>query len=66
MWDTYIGNTYRESKTLEKVYIIAGTKCGYREVHIIIVTKALYVIQSSGLQCHERFSGCLRDMGFFV
>ena len=66
MWATDIGNTYRESKTLEKVYIIAGTKYSDREVQIIIVTKALYGIQSSELQFHEIFAGCLIDMGFFV
>ena len=26
MWDTDIGDTYHEEKTLEKFYIIAGTE----------------------------------------
>ena len=43
-WDTYIGNSYLEAKTVEKIYIIAGNEFGDRKGHIIIVAKASYVL----------------------
>ena len=49
VWETNIGNAYLESKILQKVYIIAGTEFGYREVRILIFAKELYGLLSSGL-----------------
>jgi hypothetical protein len=48
IWSTYIGNAYPEAYTSEKVYIIAGPEFGEREGHILIISKALYGLQSSG------------------
>ena len=44
-----MGNAKIEAKTLEKFYTIAGTEFYDREGHIIIVSKSLYVIFSSGI-----------------
>ena len=64
IWATDVGNAYLEAKTLEKIYIIAGSEFGHREGHILVIKKALYGLRSSGLRWHERFSDCLRDEGF--
>ena len=42
LWSTDIGNAYLESKTNEKVYIIAGPEFGDRQGHLMIIIKALY------------------------
>jgi hypothetical protein len=41
-WSTDVGNAYLESKTDEKVYIVAGPEFGELEGHILIIRKALY------------------------
>ena len=64
IWATDIGNAYLESFTKEKVYIKAGPEFGDREGHILIISKALYGLKSSGLRWHERLADVLRDMGF--
>ena len=64
LWTTDIGNAYLEAETQEKVYIIAGPEFGELEGHTLIIFKALYGLRTSGLQWHEHFANCLRDMGF--
>ena len=66
IWNTDIGNEYLEAKTLEKVYITAGTEFGDDEGHILIIDKELYGIQKYGLIWHAWFSACIRCMGLFV
>jgi hypothetical protein len=63
-WATDIGNAYLEAETKEKVYIIAGPEFGERKDHVLIIHKALYGLRTSGLRWHEKFSVCLRKMGF--
>ena len=46
------------------MYIIAGPEFGEREGHILIIHKALYGLRSSGARWHEKFSDCLRELGF--
>jgi Reverse transcriptase (RNA-dependent DNA polymerase) len=65
IWSTYIGNAYLEAYTSEKVYIIAGPEFGEREGHILIISKALYGLRSSGAQWHDRFADCIHKIGFF-
>ena len=64
-WTTDIGNAYLEAFTEEKVYIIAGPEFGEREGRVLIISKALYGLKSSGLRWWERFSNILNAMGFF-
>jgi Reverse transcriptase (RNA-dependent DNA polymerase) len=52
LWSTDIGNAYLEAYTSEKVYIIADPEIGDREGHILIISKALYGLQSSGVRWH--------------
>ncbi len=65
-WATDIGNAYLEAETSEKVFIIAGPEFGELEGHTLVIFKALYGLRSSGLRWSEKFSLCLRDMGFFA
>jgi hypothetical protein len=65
IWATDIGNAYLESRTKEKVYIVAGPEFGDRQGHTLIIVKALYGLKSSGLRWAERFADVLREMGFF-
>jgi hypothetical protein len=65
-WATDIGNAYLEAETSEKVCIIAGPKFGELEGPTLVIFKALYGLRSSGLRWLEKFSLCLRDMGFFA
>jgi len=62
---TDIGNAYLEAKTSEKVYIIAGPEFGELQDHLLVIVKAIYGLRSSGARWHDKFSDCLRDMGFF-
>jgi hypothetical protein len=65
VWSTDIGNAYLETYTKEKVYIIAGPEFGDREGHVLIISKALYGLHSSGLRWSERLADVLRSMGYF-
>ena len=65
LWATDIGNAYLEAFTSEKVYIIAGPEFGEREGHILVISKALYGLRSSGARWHDRFADCIREIGFF-
>jgi hypothetical protein len=64
LWATDIGNAYLEAYTAEKLYIVAGPGFGELEGHMLIISKALDGLRTSGLHWHERFSQCLREMGF--
>jgi Reverse transcriptase (RNA-dependent DNA polymerase) len=64
LWSTDIGNAYLEAYTSEKVYIIAGPEFKDREGHILTINKALYGLRSSGARWHDRFSDCIRELGF--
>ena len=65
LWATDIGNAYLEAFTSEKVYIIAGPEFKELEGHILIISKALYGLRSSGARWHERFADCITELGFF-
>ena len=65
LWATDIGNAYLEAYTSEKVFIIAGPEFKDLEGHILIISKALYGLRSSGARWHDRFSDCMSGLGFF-
>jgi hypothetical protein len=48
LWATDIGNADLEAFTSEEVYIIAGPKFGERKGHILIISRALYGLRTSG------------------
>jgi Reverse transcriptase (RNA-dependent DNA polymerase) len=54
-----------EAYTSEKVYIIAGPEFKDHEGHILIISRALYGLRSSGARWHDRFADCIQELGFF-
>jgi len=66
IWSTDIGNAYLETYTKEKVYIIAGPEFSDRGGHVLIISKALCGLHSSGLRWSEHLADVLREMGFFT
>ncbi len=48
------------------MYIIAGSEFGDRAGHVLIISKALYGLKSSGLRWSERLHDVLKDAGFFL
>ena len=65
LWGADVGNAYLESFTKEKVYIIAGEEFGDRKGHLLVITRALCGLRSSGARWHDRFHDVLRAMGWF-
>jgi Reverse transcriptase (RNA-dependent DNA polymerase) len=47
------------------LYIIAGPKFGEREGHILVMSKALYGLCSSGPRRYNRFADCIKELRFF-
>jgi Reverse transcriptase (RNA-dependent DNA polymerase) len=47
------------------VYIIAGPKFGKQEGYILVISKALSGLRSSGARWQDRFADCIRELGFF-
>ncbi len=64
IWTTDIGNAYLEAYTKEKVYVVAGPEFGELEGHVLVISRALYGLCSSGKRWHERLADCLREMKF--
>ena len=62
-WATDIGNACLESKTVEKVCIIAGEEFGDCKDHILVIRKALCGLKSSGQRWHDKLFDCLTDLG---
>jgi hypothetical protein len=48
LWATDIGNAYLEAYTAEKLYIVAGPEFGELDGHMLIISKALYGLRTSG------------------
>jgi hypothetical protein len=44
--------------------MIAGSEFGDKEVHVLLISKALCGLKSSGLRWHKRFADVLRDLKF--
>lgn len=64
VWATDIGNAFLESKTNEKVYVIAGGEFGDLKDHVLIIIRALYGLRTSSKRFWERLGDVLREMGF--
>ena len=58
------GSNYLEAKTKEKVYIVSGPEFGSLKDHVLVITKVLYGLPTSGLRWNERLSNYLQCMGF--
>jgi hypothetical protein len=65
VWFADIGMVCLETFTSEKVYIVAGPEFKELEGHILLISKALYGLHSSGARWHDRFADCVSALGFF-
>ena len=63
-WATDIGNTYLEAHTPERVYIEGGPEFGELAGHIMLISRALYGLRTSGAQWGDRLADVMREMGF--
>ena len=60
-----IGNAYLNAPTTEKLYVPeAGIEFGENAGKVLIITRALYGLKSSGAAYRSFFAQSLRDMGF--
>ena len=64
VWGAHIGNAYLESKTKEKLFIVAGPDSEELEGHILVIYKALYELKSPGLWWSQKINDIMLDMGF--
>ena len=64
-WGTNISSAYLEAFKKEKLFVKAGPEVGDQVGRILLVKKALYGLQTSGVQWHERLADCLHGMGSF-
>ncbi|KAL7570518.1 hypothetical protein ACA910_004294 [Epithemia clementina (nom. ined.)] len=64
LWGADIGNAFLEAFTEEKIFIVAGPEFGDRKGHILIISKALYGLRTSGARWHDKLFDVMRDMGF--
>ena len=64
LWGADIGNAYLEAKTKEKLHIVAGTEFEKLEGFILVIYKALYGLNSSGLRWSQKIHDIMLDMGF--
>jgi hypothetical protein len=56
LWATVISNAYLEAFTSELVYIIAGPEFKELQGHVLLISKALFGLRSSGARWHDRFA----------
>ena len=64
LWGADIGNAYLEMSTEEKLYIVAGPEFEDWEGYVLIFSKALYGLKSSGKKWAETLHEVLKDMNF--
>ena len=59
-----IGNAYLNAPCREKIWFKAGIECGEHKGKVMIVTRALYGLKSSGAAWRSMFAESLRKMGW--
>lgn len=60
-----VSSAYLEAFTREKVCFIAGPEFGPLEGHLLVISRALYGLRTSGARWHERYADVMRIMGFY-
>eukprot|EP00957_Ditylum_brightwellii_P193879 14764817-Ditylum_brightwellii.AAC.1 len=59
-----IGNAYLNAPCREKIWFKAGRECGADMGKVMIITRALYGLKSSGASWRAMLSKTIQDMGF--
>ena len=59
-----VGNAYLNAPCREKIWFTAGLECGQHAGKVMVVTRALYGLKSSGAAWRAMFAETLKEMGF--
>ena len=59
-----VGNAYLHAPCKEKVWFLGGTEAGEDKGKVLVITRALYGLKSSGASWRSMLAQSLRDMGF--
>ena len=59
-----IQNAYITAPCREKIYVVAGSEFGSDEGKVMIVTRALYGLRSSGASFRSKLAQCIWDLGY--
>jgi hypothetical protein len=59
-----VGNAYLNAPCREKIWFVAGRECGEHVGKVMVVTRALYGLKSSGASWRAMFAETLTSMGF--
>ena len=60
-----IGNAYLNAPCREKIWTVAGTEFGSNKGKVMVITRALYGLKTSGASWRAMFAETLRDKGYF-
>ena len=64
VWGADIGNAYLEPTTKEKLYIVAGPEFEELQGCILVIHKALYGLECSGLRWSQRIHDIMLQLSF--
>ena len=59
-----IGNAYLHAPCKEKIWFLGGEETGNDRGKVLVITRALYGLKSSGAAWHAKLSGTLQEMNF--
>jgi hypothetical protein len=59
-----VGNAYLNADCREKIWTVAGTEFGSNKGSVMIITKALYGLKTSGAAWRALFAETLTDLGY--
>jgi hypothetical protein len=59
-----VGNAYLHAPCKERVWFLGGDKAGEDKGKVLVITRALYGLKSSGASWRSMLAQSLRDMGF--
>ena len=60
-----IGNAYLNAECREKLWTLAGSEFGSDKGSVMIISRALYGLKSSGAAWRAKLADTLRDLGYF-
>ena len=64
VWGAGTGNSYLETTTKEKLYIVAGPEFQELQGYILVIHKTLYGLKNSGLRGSQRIYDIMLQLGF--
>jgi Reverse transcriptase (RNA-dependent DNA polymerase) len=64
VWAADVSNAYLIADCREKIWTVAGPEFGEAEGQVLVITKALYGLKTSGAAWRAMLAGTMTDMGF--